>query len=713
MVSILLLGNFAFTQNLLTGRVVDSRQKPVFAANVYWNKHPQLGAVTDFEGQFRIALPQNPAADQLIVSFIGYQIRTMNWLQLKGKEELVIVLQEDATQLGEVKVCAKDPISQKFSVVRMEKMDVYLNPVSNGDPLKAITFLPSSTNTDEMANPSIRGSSSDKSRVMLNGVPVLNPVRNSQINGMGNFSLFNTEIIHKQYVYASNPPLSYGNTSAGLVEIETVRELERSMYQFSSSLANLGFFLSQRIKEESFLQVYGNRQFDNAFLKLNESNLEDLKEFGSIDGGINFRTQLGDKVSFNSFNYLIDENYEAVDYLYGWTGISKADNRRLISISNLLVTTPQGLFRLNVGLDGARNSYRMGNLSSRGRNEKVYASAQYKWQGKGKNQLQIGVSEEYNRYRFRDSIPLYYFAVSPEAPNTYRDTLLTNHNLEGYAYWSYKLSKRWLFSTGVRLNAPIQGQDFYSSSQFSLRYQPGKGQTILLSGGKYHNYSTPNYYQKDFVLNKSYQLALDYDWETRKSSYHAAFYYKKEEGDWKDADFFNFQDVKVLGLELSADLFFGRYFRFSFSNTFLHQRMKNGTQWYDGDQDLDYFAKVSLAFNHPEWVNLGVTWVGRPGLHYTSVRESWYDRNANAWQPVYSDQVNGERYNDYQNLSLNASRMIQVGKLAVIVFGSVNNILNRNNQSSLEYSSDYSDLTFRHYQKRIYYFGVIWQLNGN
>ena len=103
-------------------------------------------------------------------------------------------------ELKEIILVVKDPISEKFSVEKLGKMDIYLNPASNADPLKVISVLPASTNVEETANPSLRGGSADRSRVYLNGSPILNPVRFGRDNGLGNFSLFNTEIIDKQYV---------------------------------------------------------------------------------------------------------------------------------------------------------------------------------------------------------------------------------------------------------------------------------------------------------------------------------------------------------------------------------------------------------------------------------------------------------------------------------------------------------------------------------
>lgn len=64
--------------------------------------------------------------------------------------------------LKDVTIVVKDPISEKFSVQKLGKMDIYLNPASNADPLKAISILPASTNVEETANPSLRGGSADR-----------------------------------------------------------------------------------------------------------------------------------------------------------------------------------------------------------------------------------------------------------------------------------------------------------------------------------------------------------------------------------------------------------------------------------------------------------------------------------------------------------------------------------------------------------------------
>ncbi len=159
----------SFSQSTINGLVKDEKGEPIFAVNVYLKSFPQKGTTTDFNGNFNLII--DDLGDTLLVSYIGYETKEILLSTVDFSKPLIIVLNKNSQNLEEVIIKASDPISEKFSVVKMKKMDIYLNPISQGDPLKAITVLPASTTTDETANPSLRGSSSDRTRVMLNRVP--------------------------------------------------------------------------------------------------------------------------------------------------------------------------------------------------------------------------------------------------------------------------------------------------------------------------------------------------------------------------------------------------------------------------------------------------------------------------------------------------------------------------------------------------------------
>lgn len=704
-----LIDTVAFSQPHLKGVVKDNAGNPVFAANVYFKNNPQKGAISDLDGNFSLAVEIK--TDTLVVSFIGFSTKRIPLHSVKINELLEVVLKEDSKTLAEVLITAKDPVSEKFSVVKLTKLKIYLNPVSQGDPLKAITLLPASTTSDESANPSIRGSSSDRTRVVLNNVPIYNPVRNSQINGMGNFSIFNPEIVNKQYVYASNPPLTYGNTSAGLIEIETIKELPGNQLQLSTSLASTGVFLSQKIKNRSFVQVFGNSQFSDAFIGLNKAGMKMLNSFFTRDIGINLHSGFGKKLSFNSFSYYIDEGYDVNVEKYTFQGKSLSEKTRAFTVNNLKYHTERGVLSINNGIDNSRKDFSFGNIISKNKINQLFISVDYRWFCSDKITLQTGISNDYHRSKFNDTIPAYYYALSPGSIKNASDSTILNDILEVYSYLNWDLNKKWTLSAGLRSNIPVKDQSYYLSSQLGIKYRINNTQSLLLSGGHYHNYSTPNYFSKEFILLSSNQLALDYSFENKNTSLTAAAFFKNENGKQTNNLFYSFDSQSTFGIEFFAEQSFREYFKFTFSNTFMNQVSKQNHTSFRGEKDYNYFIKTSLNYNNPKIFSLSLSFISRPGDYYTSIERSVFDSQSNYYQPIYSNTINGSQFKSYNRLDLSISRYFKFKRAALISFASINNILNTNNQSDALYNNDYSQTHFNNYQLRTFYFGVVWQLN--
>ena len=276
----------SFGQIYLEGYVRSHNEIPIPYVNVYMKEDPSQGTTTNEEGFFKFIIKTEESNPVIIFSGMGFKKKEL--IIKKGTTSIAdILLEKEDELLDEVVLSAASNSSKEYTVSYMNKIDIYSNPTAGADPLRAILNMPYSSTTDETANPSFRGSNPDRSRVILNGVPVLNPVRNNQINGLGNFSLFNTEIIERQLIYPSNPPLTYGNSSAGIVEIETSEQVENTN-QISVSLASIGALINQNINKSSFLQMYSNKQFDDVFKRVNEDSFDFLKKFSSFDFGLNY-----------------------------------------------------------------------------------------------------------------------------------------------------------------------------------------------------------------------------------------------------------------------------------------------------------------------------------------------------------------------------------------------------------------------------------------
>ncbi|MEO1256700.1 MAG: carboxypeptidase-like regulatory domain-containing protein, partial [Bacteroidota bacterium] len=198
--SILLSIHVGFSQSLVTGRVTDvDTSEPLIGAHIYLIHDWRKGAVTDINGEFQLALEKKDLRDSLIISFVGFSERI-----LPIRPEMDIQLDPIKIEGETVVVTAKPLISEEFKYVEIKKLEIYTNPAAKADPILAVNSLPSATTTDESANISLRGSSPIETSIYFNNVPIYDAVRYSQLNGIGTFSIFNTDIIKNVTVFPGN-----------------------------------------------------------------------------------------------------------------------------------------------------------------------------------------------------------------------------------------------------------------------------------------------------------------------------------------------------------------------------------------------------------------------------------------------------------------------------------------------------------------------------
>lgn len=699
-----------FSQQTLRGKILNTKGEAIFAANIFLKNNLSVGSISDFEGGFTLDIPQAMTSDTLTISYVGYLTGYIPLASVDFQRPLVVRIKEDQQSLIEVIVKAKRPISEEFAVTKLDRLKIYTTPIAQGDPLKAITALPASTNTDESANPALRGSSASRSLVIFNRVPVQSPVRNSQINGTGFFSLFNPEMIKEQFVYASNPPLIYGNSSAGLVEIETNKEVSYNQFQFSVGLASMGLLTSQKVSEKAFVQAYGNFQFSEAFIGLNRPTLPTLRSFGNKDAGVNFNFQPDAKTSINLFSYGIDESYEAFVGVLNYEGPATGGRLRNFNVLNINRQLKKGNLSLNFGYDHNNSTYDFGALDINSKNRDFYASLHYKHHLTDKYTIELGSSFNNRKYISNDSIPQNFQSLRTDVPSIAANIDQTLKNWEVFAYQTLNTSEKTIFTAGLRANLLAQNQPNYLSYQLGFRQYLGNFHSILLSGGQYHNFASPTYFIPNFQLLKSRQLALDYEYKRESFKITAAAFYKQETGDQSDQQFISNRD-EIRGLEFFFEKTLSKEWSFSIANTFLDHKINIEDFEYTGGRDLNYFLKAILSYQNRQGYSASLIYVTRPGLPYTPIIGGALD-NQGAYFPLYDNQINQERFNPYNNLSFAISRYKATNNKAFTFYLNINNILNTRNQSSFFFDEAYENRFEQWYQLRTVYFGAVWQFKA-
>lgn len=706
----LLIHLLAFTQKKISGVIVDIDNNLVFAANVYCKDQPTIGSVTGLNGEFLI--PNFPDDSHIVkISCLGYETLELDLRKQPNKGKLKIILNPSSTNLSEVILNYENPISKRFSVYKMDIInDVYLNPTAQGDPLKAITVFPSSTTEDESASISLRGSNSSLTQLVINDVPLNNPVRSTNLSNQGLFSILNPSLITSQNVYASNPPLTYGNTGSGLIEIETTKQLNKDNFQFSLGLLNASILASKKINKKSFVQLYSNYIFSDLYKSLQDEQLPTVKDFSSNDLGINYRNQKNGKFSFNSYNYFLKENFNGLGRQYNYLGDITSDNKRFFSINTLDLHSEKGMWRLGLSYNFEEKSSSFGNNILDGDINIGYFSLKHKTHLFDAIEFETGLSYQLHQNNFKNIAPITFFELDPSGKFDTQEFFFNkvNHIAEVFTYSNWKINNLINLAFGLRTNVPTEKQDPYLSAQTSLAFSLNTKNNFLFSVGNYNAYNAPSFYSLNYNLIKISQVSFDYTLSLDKLMLKAATYYKREKGEQLNNEFFTFDNKKTAGLELYLKYHFNNNLVLSLSNSYINQTYEIFNTEVSGDFDFDYFLKSYVLYNFKNSGAISLSYVGRPGLLYNGVIGGNLNSES-SFEPKYDEVLYNRRFNNYERLDVSYNRIFSFNKFNLIGFVSLNNLLNKFNQNSPFYNYDYSQEFFNPYSLRVFYLGCVFQ----
>lgn len=688
----------------LQAHVVDKAGTPLFAVNLYLKQHAQVGVITDPEGYFQLVLnSEKEQNDTLVVSFVGY--RTILF-PLHGKQKLppTIVLEEENYVLADTYIIASPSTTREFSVKELKVLDIYNDPRASADALKVVTSHPASTNTTEGAEPELRGSTGAFSRVVFNNVPIYHPVRNAELDGTGAFSLFSTEFIDRQNTYASNAPLAFTNALAGAVEIQTKRELSARNTSVVASLATASILHSQPLGSYSFVQLYANYMYSPAFLTLN-AKTEDLHRFGSLDGAINAHTMLGKRVALNLYAYAIDEHYAVQSYTYGYQGEMRYRNKRNFNVLNIEARFGELFWLTNVGYDHAKTHYQLGNTDLHELPLNCYASTVLKYNPSWLS-LEAGLIFTDEQTRQHGVFPKFYFAQRPEAPTVARDTNAFFRSLESYLYLKHRFAKKVTLGVGGRLQLPSFEQPFRISAQANAKYAFLAYHALLLSVGQYWGHTTPQYNVWEYRPAQSQQLALDYVYHYNEFELQSALYYKQETTTTFEATDYRAESIvrRIAGGELSVSKQLGSFY-ISAAYTYLWARVRIRDNWYNALNQMNYLVKGLVSYTNPTWGKFSLALLTHPGLAYTPIIGGFSTPEQTI--PLWGE-YGAAHYNAYQTIDFSYNKVWFLNERSMLIlFASVRNILDRQNQNRALYAPDYSQRTdWRHYGRRVFYLGV-------
>lgn len=679
---------------IIQGTISDAKTgEPLPGANIS-TPHHKSGTSTDTAGYFSI---KTSPGDTLLISFIGYEIKQ---LPVQSLRNCVVNIQlvPSVESMVEVIIQAERIIAEEFTSRKIRKMDIYTNPSAKADPILAVNSTPSATTTDESANISLRGGSPAETGIFLNNVPVSDAVRYSQLNGIGTFSIFNTALVSNVQVYAGNPPLEYGNSTSGLIALQTEESIpEEASNTLSVTLANLGLYTSQKVNKRSSLFLFTNYQPSAAIRILNPASLKDLKSFSSADAGIHYYYQLPGQGVIKIFNYSVKESYKFRYTQPTYDGIFHQQKIRNMTVANFRKRINKKEIGFNQGINFSKANYEYSILKADIKLKDLFSSF-YIHQIDEPLEWKTGITYDYKGSDYEGSSPVYSFAIGEQHPVFNAAAKDNIRNPEWFGYVKRYMGAKWIIGSGVRKNLVFEKDNSYLSYQGNIHFKPFESWGINLSAGKYYKYQLPQGESREPYLIQSRQYSLDIFCKERNLETTASLFYKE--------GFMNDVETTVYGLELFAHYRINSKLKFQMSLTSLDAAEISNDIERPSTYNIGYFLRGNCEYKYKATWTINGVFLLRQGSYYYAVERIRFDPPLQAYEPMYADEPS--RLPSYNILDITLNKIFPVSKNIVgIAFLSAGNTLNFKNVRDYTYNFDYSQKQPLYFSQRTIYAGMI------
>jgi len=678
----------AFSQTI-TGQVTDNNGESLPGANVFHKQNPTMGTITNPDGFFTLPADKN---DTLVVRFIGFKEKQFF---ISTHTHYLIHLESGKMEMQEVVVKAERLIAEEFTQRKIKKLEIYTNPSAKADPILAVSSSPSATTTDESANISLRGSSPVETGIFLNNVPINDAVRYSQLNGIGTFSIFNTALIKEVLVFPGNPPLEFGNTSSGLIALQTDEVIpKKTINTLSLTLASMGLYTQRPMGKKSSLTAFSNYQPSALLKSINKSALEQLKKFNSVDLGIHYFLRPNEQSVIKLFNYSLRESYQFQLKQPTASGIFNQQKTRNFTVANYRRRMKNGELSFNNGLSFSNGYYNFSTINLDLAMQDLYTSINYHHFA-DKIEIKTGISYDYKNSNFEGTFPEYDYAIGDAYPIQSESSKQSVALPEVYLYSKYFLTPQIILGGGVRQSIPIKDHTAFLSKQFNISYQPIPDLSVILATGNYNKYQLSQSIQP--YLISSIQHSLDLAFTTTKLETTFSLFHKQSEQPGIS--------TRVNGLEIYGKYSITRNVKAQLSLTSLDAELTENDNISFSPFDISYFIRGNLEYKFLGTWTVTTVFLFREGSYHRSVVSAVFDQNLNVYQPTFG---NPSRLPKYNAVDISISKLLLIQKkYASVAFVGLGNSFDFKNVRDYYYNFDYTYREPNLFSRRTIYFGLV------
>ncbi|TPG42128.1 TonB-dependent receptor [Flavobacterium pectinovorum] len=248
-ITFLLLTSFIFAQNVISGKVVDQKGKPVPGANIYLDGTYD-GATSSETGDFSFETTTT-GNQTIIVSFLLFETFKTE-IDVTNYKNQTVKLRENVNALDAVVITAGTLESgDKARVSVLKPLDIVTTAGSAGNIIAALQTLPGTQTVGEDGRLFVRGGEASETQTFVDGLRVAQPY-GATTNNLPTRSRFSPFLFSGIAFSTGGYSAEYGEALSSVLLLSTQDEPDQNKTDIALMTVGLGVGNTQKWKKSSF-----------------------------------------------------------------------------------------------------------------------------------------------------------------------------------------------------------------------------------------------------------------------------------------------------------------------------------------------------------------------------------------------------------------------------------------------------------------------------
>ena len=700
-----LISTLTFSQNNISGKVVDEKGKPVSGANVYI-EGTYDGTTSSETGDFTFET-NSKGTQILVVSFLVFET-SKTTIDVANFKNRTIKLKDNVNALDAVVITAGTfEAGGKAKVSVLKPLDIVTTAGSAGNIIAALQTLPGTQNVGEDGRLFVRGGDASETQTFVDGIRVSQPygATTQNLPTRGRFSPF---LFSGISFSTGGYSAEYGEALSSVLLLNTQDEPEQNKTEISLMTVGLGAGNTQKWKKSSL-------SVNASYINLAPYQVA-IKQ--NVDWNKPFQSLSGETVYRYNFNNGFLKLYAAFDS-------SKFD------INQENSNTPQ---KIRVDLNNTNFYFNSSYKGVFGSNWQITSGLSY---GYSKNKIKLDVDNVANdenaahlklklKKSFSDRVKLsfgadYFVTKFDEEynPKNGSSAILGYNSIIAAVFTEADIffSKKIVAKVGFRASNNQLLDEIAIAPRISLAYKIAKSSQISMAYGDFTQTPNVDYikYSKfhQFESEKSSHYILNYQYNKNGKTLIAEAYYKDYSNlvkyDTPTIQYNSIFNNSGFGYAKGVDLFWRD------GTTFKNLEYWISYSYIDSERDYKNFptqatpsfiANNSLSVVTKYWISdwksqIGFTNSFSTGRPYNNPNETQF--------------MNGKT-KSYNNLSFNWAYLLSQQK---ILYFSVSNVLGSQNVYGYDYAKNpnsngvYNRTAITPTADRFFFVGFFWTISND